>query len=79
MPVRIIDEIDINCPEDFDIFIPRGLEGSFTIKEFAKAAGVTYDCAQRAVNILTYLERLLPCGKRGRENLYTLPPSGGRL
>ena len=73
VPVRIIDEIDINEPRDFDIFIPEGLEGSFTIKGFAKAAGVCYDCAQRAVSILVYLERLLPCGKDGRENLYTLP------
>ena len=70
VPARIIDEIDIDTPRDFDMFIPAGLDAEFTIKGFAKAAGVRYDCAQRAVNILAYLERITLCGKRGNEKLF---------
>ena len=70
VPARILDEIDLHEPRDFDIFIPDGLEAGFTIKAFAKAAKVSYECAQRAISILVYLGRLTPCGKDGREKLF---------
>lgn len=67
---KVLEEIDINVPRDFDCLIPDGLNDSFTIKEFAEAAKTTYANAQCAVTVLVYLERLIPCGKRARENLY---------
>lgn len=69
-PTKLLGEIDLHEPRDFDIFIPEGLGGEFTLRDFAKAAKVSYGCAQRAVSILVYLERLVPCGKNGREKLF---------
>ncbi|SDA23728.1 hypothetical protein SAMN02910447_02365 [Ruminococcus sp. YE71] len=74
-PAKLLDEICIDCPEDFDMFIPEGLEERFTIKEFAKAAKVPYDLAQRTIKVLCYLERLALVGKRDRENLYSAKKS----
>lgn len=71
IPARLIDEIDIHSPADFDMFIPAGLNDEFTITEFARAAKVPYGLAQCTIKALCYLERLTPAGKRGRENLYT--------
>ena len=72
VPARLIEEIAFDKPEDFDKFIPEGLSSQFTIKEFARAAGVCYGCAQRAVSILLYLERLTECEKRGREKQFSV-------
>jgi hypothetical protein len=72
IPERLIDEIDICKPADYDIFIPDGLAERFTIKDFAKAAKVGYDAAQRALSVLCYLERVTLCGKEGRNNIYTV-------
>ena len=70
LPARLIDEIDLHTPRDFDIFLPETLPDEFTIKQLAKAAGTAYGCAQCAVSILTYLERAEFVGKNGRTHIY---------
>lgn len=71
IPAKLVDEIDIDSPADFDMFIPDELSDEFTITEFSKAAKVPYRLAQCTIKALCYLERLCVAGKRGRENLYT--------
>ncbi|MGN0632559.1 MAG: hypothetical protein ACI4JW_01675 [Oscillospiraceae bacterium] len=71
IPKALIDEIDIERKEDFDKLIPAELNEQFTIKEFSKAAKITYTTAQRAVKTLCCVGRIVPDGKRGREKLYT--------
>lgn len=71
IPSKLIDEIDLSSPQDYDYFIPKGLPGVFGIKDFAAHAGVSYDAAQRALNVLCYLERVAPCGKLGRIKQFT--------
>ncbi len=71
MPTELLDEIDISTPQEFDMFIPDGLNEKFTITEFSKAARVKYELAQRVISVLCYLERLSECGKRDREKLFT--------
>lgn len=73
IPMRLIEETDIRTPHDYDFFIPDGLPEKFGIKDFAKCAGVSYDAAQRAVNVLCYLERISTCGKQGRIKQFTVP------
>lgn len=70
IPTALLDELDLNCPEDFDIFIPGSLEEPFTIKGFAKAAGVHYECAQRALKVLEYLERVQLADNNKRPKLF---------
>lgn len=70
IPTALLGELDFNCPEDYDFFLPEGLEQEFTIAEFAKAAGIYYECAQRALSVLEYLGRVEVCGKRGRQKLF---------
>jgi hypothetical protein len=72
LPTRLIDEIDINSVGDYDFFIPEGLGGSFSIKEFAKCAGVSYEAAQRTISALCSLDRIHLCGKEGRTNKYCI-------
>ncbi len=72
LPAKLIEEIAIDCPADFDMFIPTGLNEQFTIKEFAKAAHTTYGLAQTAIKVLCYLERLELVGKLERQNLYSV-------
>ncbi len=70
IPSRILDEIDLTCPGDYKMFIPGSLGERFTIEEFAKANGVHYQCGQRALKVLEYLELVQECGKRERKKLY---------
>lgn len=70
IPVRILDEIDIDRPEDYDMFIPEMPTNTFTIDGFAKAAGIDYKCAQRALRVLEYLGRVFPAGMDGRKKLF---------
>ena len=71
-PAKLIDEIAIERPADFDMFIPDGLNKEFTITEFSKNAEVPYRLGQIAIKILCYLERIRFVGKRDRENLYSV-------
>lgn len=72
IPQRLTGEIDLLCPADYDMFIPQGLPEKFCIKDFEAKAGICYDLAQIAVNILTYLGRLEPQGKSGRMKLFSI-------
>ena len=70
IPTRIIDEIDLNGPQDYTMFIPDQLPERFTITELAKANGVSYKCGQRALRVLEYLELVQQCGNNGRTKLF---------
>ncbi len=74
VPLKLCEIIELNCPEDYRIFIPDGLKESFTIDEFAKAAKIRYETAQTTIKILTYLELMEKCGKQGRFNIYKIKP-----
>ncbi|MCD8095142.1 MAG: hypothetical protein LUE12_03315 [Ruminococcus sp.] len=69
-PAQLLDELDFHTPSDFDYFIPCGLDEEFTISEFAKTAKTSYECAQRALSVLCYLERTKQRAKRGKEKLF---------
>ena len=70
MPLDLFDEIRIDRREDFMQFVPIEIEEPFTIKEFAKAAGIRRELAAEAVPLLYYMEILKRVGKQGREYLY---------
>ena len=70
MPIDLFDEIRVDRHEDFMQFVPIEIEEPFTIKEFAKAAGIRRELAAEAVPLLYYMEILKRVGKQGREYLY---------
>ncbi len=73
MPIALYDEILIERKEDFAQFVPYEIEEPFTVKEFAKTAGIHRDLASVAVPLLMNMGILTRVGKRGREYIYEVP------
>ena len=70
IPVALAEEIEINCLKDYMQFVPYELEGSFTSKEFAKAAHIPVPLAQTVLNILYHVGTVTRVGKEGSQYLY---------
>lgn len=72
VPTELVEEVEINCPQDYMQFVPYELEGSFTSKEFAKAAHIPAPLAQTVLNILYHVGTVTRVGKEGNQYLYTV-------
>lgn len=70
IPTELVEEVEINCIEDYMQFVPYELEGEFTVKEFAKAAHIPVKLAGIVVNILHHMDALNRTGKQGNAYLY---------
>ncbi len=70
IPLELVQEIDITCPEDYMQFVPYELDGPFTSKQFAKAAHIPVSLAQVALNILYHVGTITKVGKEGNLILY---------
>lgn len=70
IPTELIQELEIERPEDFLQFVPPELEGEFTSKDFAKAARISQALAQVTLNILYHMEAVARVGKKGNLYLY---------
>lgn len=70
VPKQIADELLLDKPEDYKIFLPEGLPEHFTSKDLKKAAHVTISTAQLTLNILTYMGVVNRIGNKGRSILY---------
>lgn len=72
IPTELVEEVEINCLEDYMQFVPFELEDNFTSKEFAKAAHIPVPLAQTVLNILYYVGTVERVGKRGNLYLYNV-------
>ena len=70
IPTQLVEEVEINCPEDYMQFVPYELENDFTTKDFAKAAHIPVNLAQTVLNILFFVGTVERVGKQGRAYLY---------
>ena len=70
IPTELVEEVEINCIQDYMQFVPYDLEEPFTVKEFAKAAHISVALAQPAVHILSYVGMIKKVGKKGNAYLY---------
>ena len=70
IPTQLVEEVEINCPEDYMQFVPYELEDDFTTKDFAKAAHIPVNLAQTVLNILFFVGTVERVGKQGRAYLY---------
>ena len=72
VPTDIFEEYRFECEDDYMMLVPYELEGEFTSKDFAKAAGIKRELAATTLNVLSYIGVTKKTGKRGRENIYTV-------
>ena len=70
IPVELVQEIEINCVQDYMQFVPSELEGTFTSKEFAAAAHISVTLSQTVLNILYHVGSVPRTGKKGNQYLY---------
>lgn len=70
VPTQLVEEVEINCLQDYMQFVPFELHGEFTSKEFAVAAHIPVSLAQTVLNILYHVGILTRVGKRGSMYLY---------
>ena len=70
IPTALADELYIDCPGDYALFLPETLPAQFTSKDYQKATAVSLSLAQTALNILVHVGVIVRVGKLGRLNLY---------
>ncbi len=72
IPTKLHDEIYIKCREDFGIYIPNDLPEQFTVKSFAKCAGIPEHNASLALHLFSEIGVAERVGKQGRAYLYEM-------
>lgn len=75
IPTELIEEVEINCLQDYMQFVPYELPEQFTTKDFAKSAHIATSLAQTTLNILYYVGVVERVGKQGKAYLYEVVPS----
>lgn len=72
IPTEFVEEVCVDCREDYMQFIPYNIPEHFTAKEFAKCAKIPVRLAQTVLLIMTDLEIVARIGKDGRSYLYQI-------
>ncbi len=70
IPTELVEEVEINCLQDYMQFVPYELNGEFTSRDFAKTAHISVSLAQTVLNILYHVGILTRVGKKGNMYLY---------
>lgn len=70
IPTQLVEEVGIDCVQDYLQFVPYELEEPFTAKEFAGTVHITPKLAGIVLNLLYYVEAVERVGKKGNAYLY---------
>lgn len=70
IPVELVEEVRINSLEEYALFLPDELDGTFRSKDFKAATKLSLGAAQKALNILHYLNIVKRVGKEGNAYIY---------
>lgn len=70
IPTKLVEEVEINCLQDYMQFVPYELPEQFTTKNFAKAAHIPTQLSQTVLNILYHVGVVERVGKEGKSYLY---------
>lgn len=70
IPVTFVEEVCVDCREDYMQFVPYELPEEFTAKEFATSAKIPVGLARTVLLILYDLEIVERIGKQGKQYLY---------
>lgn len=74
-PLDLYEEVDIKTLLDYKLFIPPGLNKTFTSNDYAKCAKVSKEISQLALNILSYLDIVNRIGKDKNSYIYQVNDS----
>lgn len=72
IPVELVRELEIDNISDYVQLIPIDVPDTFDSKLYAKAAHISVEMAQIALNILTYMGTVKRIGKKGNSILYNI-------
>lgn len=70
IPTQLVDEIEINSLEEYQLLIPGTLGDTFTSRDYQKASKLPLHQAQTALNVLHYVGAVDRVGKKGNSYLY---------
>lgn len=70
IPTRLVEEVEINCLQDYMQFVPYDLPEQFTTKDFTKAAHIPIQLSQTVLNILYHVGVVERVGKSGNLHIY---------
>lgn len=70
IPIKLIDEVDFNSPEDYNLFL-NNLPDEFTNEDLKKELKIQLKYATIATNIFKHLNLIEVKNKIGRKNLYS--------
>lgn len=70
IPTAFVQEVCVDCREDYMQFVPYDLPQTFTAKEFARCAKIPIRLAQTTLLLLTELGMVERIGKEKRSYLY---------
>jgi hypothetical protein len=76
IPIQFVEEVCVDCREDYMQFVPADVPEQFTAKEFAACAKIPVRLAQTVLLLLTDLEIVERIGKEGRSILYQIREIG---
>ena len=72
IPTEFVEEVAIDCRNDYMQFIPYDIEEPFDTSQFAKAAHIPLKLSQTTLNILYDLDIVSRVGKKGNRYLYEI-------
>lgn len=72
IPTTLVEEIEINCIQDYMQFVPYDIPEEFTTKDFAKAARIPTALSQMVLNILYDLGIVTRTGKQKNAYVYEI-------
>lgn len=70
IPIRLVEEVEIEQPKDYMQFIPYELEEPFTVKDFAAVVHIPTSLSGTVLNLLYYMGVVRRVGKKGNAFLY---------
>ena len=76
IPEKLVDELVLKGPDDYNAFLPEGLPDAFTSREFIQAAArkkVRTVSPSTMLQVLAEQGVVTRCGKRGNSYLWTVP------
>lgn len=70
IPTELVEEITIDCLQDYLQFLPYDLPEAFTTQDFAKKVHINRGLSQTTLNLLHYVGVVERIGKKGNSYLY---------
>ena len=70
IPLGIVEEVELNCVQDYLQLIPYELEEPFTVKDFSRQVHIRIELGGMVLRVLRDLRLVEWVGKKGREYLY---------